>query len=364
MPSERMRIVGTTSKAIAVIAYELPSDRERTGGVSHFNHRLCNRLSEMGHRVTAYSVRTAEEVQNAAYRIVTVAENATQGRLRRYYTAPLLGRKLSFDDYDLVLSSGDDWAMRRSGAPWVRIMHGSAWREMTHNKRAIRKANLLLQYALEQISAVRSTVTLFNSRDTKRLYPKRAADRIVHLPVDTRRFSPGPKNDAPTLLFVGGLDSRKRGRWLLELFNERIRPSIPSAQLWMVCEPGEEAPGVTYFRMVSQERLADLYRQAHVFCMPSTYEGFGIPYLEAMASGTLVVTTPNPGAIELLDGGQYGRIVEDGALADALIESLREPVGHGRWTAPALRWARNHDWSVLVDEFLLAGAGAVGINTR
>ncbi|SFA97049.1 Glycosyltransferase involved in cell wall bisynthesis [Cohnella sp. OV330] len=359
-----MRILGATSKAIAVIAYELPSVRERTGGVSHFNHRLCNRLIEMGHRVTAYSVRTPDEVQDAAYRIETVAENASQGRLRRYYAAPLLGRKLSFDAYDLVLSSGDDWAMRRTGTPWVRIMHGSAWRELTHNKRALRKVNLLLQYALEQVSAARSDITLFNSRDTRGLYPKRKSDKVVHLPIDARRFSPGPKSDAPTLLFVGGLDSRKRGRWLLKLFNERIRPSIPEAQLWMVCDPSEEAPGVTYFRMVTQDQLADLYRQAHVFCMPSTYEGFGLPYLEAMASGTLVVTTPNPGAIELLAGGEYGRIVEDGALADALIESLLSPVNHGRWTVPALRWARNHDWSVLVDEFLLAGAGQVGVNTR
>ncbi|CAI6036717.1 D-inositol-3-phosphate glycosyltransferase [Cohnella sp. JJ-181] len=340
---------------IAVIAYELPSDRERTGGVSHFNHRLCNRLVEMGHRVTAYSVRTADEVQEASYRIVTVARDAAGGRLRRYYAAPLVGRKLNFDGYDLVLSSGDDWAMKRSRRPWVRIMHGSAWREMTHNKRMLRKANLLVQYALEQVSAARSDITLFNSGDTRKLYPKRSGDRVVHLPVDTRRFTPGVKNGAPTILFVGGLDSRKRGRWLLELFVTRIRPAVPQAQLWMVCEPSESAEGVTYIRMASQEQLADLYRQAHVFCMPSTYEGFGIPYLEAMASGTLVVTTPNPGAVEVLGGGQYGRIVDDEGLSDALIESLRSPGSHAKWTEPALRWARRHDWSVMVNELLQAG---------
>ncbi|RIE03797.1 glycosyltransferase family 4 protein [Cohnella faecalis] len=215
---------------------------------------------------------------------------------------------------------------------------------------------MALLYLLELLSSLRADVTLFNSRDTRKLYPRRKKDRIVHLPVDTRVFYPIDSSekmaDPPTLLFVGGLDSRKRGGWLLELFVTRIRPALPNARLWMVCDPGKPCEGVEYFQHASIEQLAELYRRANVFCMPSTYEGFGIPYLEAMASGTLVVTTPNPGAEELLEDGRYGWIVSDEELADALIRALERPESHAKWTEPALEWARSHDWSVMLQQFL------------
>ena len=43
---------------------------------------------------------------------------------------------------------------------------------------------------------------------------------------------------------------------------------------------------------VSDAELVDLYRSSWLFCLPSSYEGFGIPYAEAMANGCPVVATP------------------------------------------------------------------------
>jgi len=343
---------------IAVIAFEWPSEQHRTGGVSHFNYRLCRMLAERGHEVTAYTLTTGG-LQAEGVRVVNAASGSRgkrRGRFHRYYAAPLAARSLNLGDCDLVLSNGDDWAMRRTRVPWIRIMHGSAWREMRNNRRWIRKLNLGFLYLLEAWSVLRSDTTLYNSADTKRLYPRRRHDRIAHLPVDTRVFRPGVKEEAPTLLFVGGLDSRKRGRWLLQMFVHRIRPALPQARLWMVCEPGDPHDGVSYFQHATLEQLADLYRRAHVFCMPSTYEGYGIPYMEAMASGTLVVTTPNPGAEELLAQGKYGWIVSDRELPAALIEALQAPRAHEAWTVPALAWAREHEWEVLLPAFLAGGA--------
>lgn len=337
---------------IAVVAFELPRINQKTGGVSHFNHRLCSALAEMGYDVTAFTSQPAIPGTDYKVHVVEGLEGEDKGRFYRYYIAPFKSRRLDFASYDLVLSSGDDWAMKRAGAKWVRIMHGSALREAQHNKRLVRKVNLSILYVLELLSSLRSNATLFNSADTRKLYPARASDQIVHLPVDRRIFYPGPKEGRPTLLFVGGLDSRKRGRWLLELFDTRIRPAVPQAQLWMVSEKGPELEGVSYFHNVDIHRLADLYRRAHVFSMPSTYEGFGIPYLEAMASGTLVATTPNPGANEILDYGKFGCIVQDSQLAGQLIHALQQQDAYKEMVEKALAWADDHSWPAIIRQYL------------
>ena len=73
-----------------------------------------------------------------------------------------------------------------------------------------------------------------------------------------------------------------------------------------------------------ERALADLYRRAWVFCLPSTYEGFGIPYIESMACGTPVVATPNAGARELLEDGKWGVLAHPSELGTTLLSLLND----------------------------------------
>ena len=57
--------------------------------------------------------------------------------------------------------------------------------------------------------------------------------------------------------------------------------------------PPDPGPGVRVLGRLGAEALADAYRRAWVFCLPSDYEGFGIPYAEALASGTPVALLTN-----------------------------------------------------------------------
>jgi glycosyltransferase involved in cell wall biosynthesis len=114
----------------------------------------------------------------------------------------------------------------------------------------------------------------------------------------------------------------------------------------MVCSDAPSAPGVTVLGRVSDAELAALYRSAWVFCLPSSYEGFGIPYVEAMANGCPVVATPNPGAAEVLDHGRFGVLSEPSRLGDALVGLLDDPerrrllAGAGRERATDFAWDR------------------------
>ena len=129
--------------------------------------------------------------------------------------------------------------------------------------------------------------------------------RVIPHGVDRRVFraAAGSKSAHPSVLFVGTLDGRKRGRFLLDVFERTIRPAHPTATLTVVGQKGPPRPGVTYRTGVSDDELVALYQTAWVYASPSTYEGFGLPYLEAMACGTVVVATRNPGSVEVLGDG-------------------------------------------------------------
>jgi phosphatidyl-myo-inositol alpha-mannosyltransferase len=124
-----------------------------------------------------------------------------------------------------------------------------------------------------------------------------------------------------------------------------VRPALPEAELWMVAEAPVPAAGVVNLgRVADEDRMAEIYRSAWVFCMPSTYEGFGLPYAEALASGTTVVTTPNPGAVEILRDGQDGVIVPEAELGRALLRVLGDVRERQRWEAAARRRSASYTW--------------------
>jgi glycosyltransferase involved in cell wall biosynthesis len=83
---------------------------------------------------------------------------------------------------------------------------------------------------------------------------------------------------------------------------------------------------VVFSGFVPDEELADYYRLADVFAMPSTGEGFGIVFLEAMACGTPVLAGHVDGSVDALDRGRLGLLVDPhdvGAIANGLISLLQ-----------------------------------------
>lgn len=85
------------------------------------------------------------------------------------------------------------------------------------------------------------------------------------------------------------------------------------------------ADGVRFLGAVDPAQLPGLYAAADVFAMPSTGEGFGIVFLEAMASGTPVVALDEDGSRDPLQDGALGHLAKREQLAQALDDALSQP---------------------------------------
>jgi glycosyltransferase involved in cell wall biosynthesis len=119
---------------------------------------------------------------------------------------------------------------------------------------------------------------------------------------------------------------------------------VQNAELWLVSPETASGAGVRSHGSIAADALADLYRRAWVVCVPSSYEGFGRPAIEAMASGTPVVATPHAGAREVLDGGRFGLIAEDRRLGAALCSVLTDARLREELARLAVSRAREYAW--------------------
>jgi glycosyltransferase involved in cell wall biosynthesis len=305
-------------------------DRRKEGGVTVFVHRLANELVRRGNDVCVATLDPRP--QDAQYRHTALAGGRlAASQIGRAALLPFLLRSLERHPADVIHTHGDDhfyWPRRR---PTLRTFYGSAAGEAASATTLKRRAFQYGKAHLERLASRLPDVVVSISRDTAGRLPRN--DLVIPCAVDRRQFHPGSgdaRSPAPAILFVGTVRGRKRGAWLVEHFRRTVRLRVPDAELWMVSDapdPGlEGVPGVRWLGKVEDDRLAELYREAWVFCLPSTYEGFGIPYVEALASGTPVIATDNPGAREILggEGAHGGRIVGDAALGAALADLLAD----------------------------------------
>lgn len=136
-----------------------------------------------------------------------------------------------------------------------------------------------------------------------------------------------PAYDGRTILFVGKDFARKGGFVLLEAF-ARVRRERPEARLLVVgpnpARLGRRGEaGVSWLGEVrDRTRLSDLYRQAHVFVLPSLCDPFGLVFLEAMAHALPCIGTTADAMPEIIEDGRTGVLVPPGD-AETLAWELR-----------------------------------------
>src|SRR5947209_2109412 len=108
-----------------------------------------------------------------------------------------------------------------------------------------------------------------------------------------RAYSPMEGLPQRYILFVSTIEPRKNLGVLLDAY-DRVRPAHPDVALVVVGKVGWKSeslvprlrrPGIVHLDYLDPARLASVYLDATAFVMPSIYEGFGFPLLEAMTQG-------------------------------------------------------------------------------
>lgn len=328
---------------IAITTYYLPTGSKI--GVGYQTHYYANALAKRGHDVTVFSPHPRPADALYAAEVVPVGK-----QLRTFRFAWNL-RRYDWMRFDVLHAMTDDyWQMGRPRPRHIRTLHGSCFVEAIHVPGAKEKLRMALLALSEHVATLVADKTVAISANTLRFFPQ--VKQVIPCGVDTTTFRPGPAKSAhPTVLFVGTLQRRKRGWLMLKVFQEEIRPRFPDAELWMVCNDPAEAPGVTMFPWATEAALVALFQQAWVFCLPSSYEGFGVPYIEALACGTPVVATPNLGAKEVLANGEYGLLTPPRELGAVLCRLLSDPAERQRMADWGLRRAAEFSWDAIVDAY-------------
>jgi len=320
-----------------------------------FVDRLAAALSERSHAVTVFTFAPPAEPRSYAVQALR-PRAAADHRIVRLYLAPWLLNLRPFDRrFDVAHLHGDDWFYIYRRLPTVRTFYGSALMEAVTATALRRKVHQSAIFALELIANRLASASYGIAPDSEMLFQ---ADGILSCGV-TPPAAPRRPEATPTILFVGTWEGRKRGKALHRTFQEHVRARLPDAQLWMVSDYAEPGPGVVWYQRPSEAELADLYGRAWVFSLPSSYEGLGLPYLQAMANGIPVVATPNPGAQYVLEAGRSGVIVDLEDLGEALVQTLKDGALREKLQTAGWRRIEDFSWERVVDEYERAYATAI-----
>ena len=173
--------------------------------------------------------------------------------------------------------------------------------------------------------------------------------RVAHPGIDARFRPDGERSElgAPYVLTVSTLDPRKNVEVVMDAFR-LVRRQRPELLLVVVggLAPGAVAPadreGVRMLGFVDDPRLAALYRGASAFVYASRFEGFGMPVVEALASGVPTVASSHPSLDETSGQAAFRA---DPTSAEAVAEALEDALQRGsERRASGLAHARQFTW--------------------
>lgn len=189
------------------------------------------------------------------------------------------------------------------------------------------------------------------------VYPGVATDKFRPNATEAEGARQTANNERPYIFCVAGDDPMKNVETLVDAFAQ-LPASLRAAhdlvlagdvQKRAVVRERVRAHGLTaqvrFPGIVDDAALVRLYQGARVFVFPSRYEGFGLPVLEAMASGCPVVSSNASSLPEVVgEAGQLVDPLDSTAFAQAIAAVLDDARAHADWVARGFTQVQRFTW--------------------
>lgn len=254
-------------------------------------------------------------------------------------TGPLVVRRQALTVHDLSPLEHPEW-FRGSFAVWYRLFLPILVKRV---EKVFTPSEYVKQKVMKRFSITNVIVT-----------PNGVDHSLFHPNAKQSRFDL-PQN---YVLFVGTLEPRKNLEGLVQAWNE-IKTEFHEMWLMIVGIHGNvfktihlshEVERVRFLGYVDDETLAGLYANATVFVLPSQEEGFGLPAVEAMASGTPVIISDGGALPEVVsDAGMRFCLADQHGLKHALTECLSNTRLRAELKEKGLARAKKFSWQATAD---------------
>jgi len=298
--------------------------------------------------------------------------------LRKRKSDQLLDAKFQENDYDVVVPTyyNPYFLDKINGKPFVLTVY-----DMIHELlpeyfiddefRVVERKELLLHKATRIIAVSHNT-----KKDILKVYPHINPDKIVvvyhgtSIKIDNEVKVALPEN---YILYVGARPHYKNFKFL-------VRSIVPllkkDSSLMLIAAGGgkfseEELAWLKSLginRQVVQKRfeeneLGHFYKQAKCFVLPSLYEGFGIPVVEAMACGCPIILSTHGSLPEIAgDAGIYFNSESEDDLKEKIEELINNSELRAKYADKGLRHVTRYDWNAAAEQCLQVYKDAANAN--
>jgi glycosyltransferase involved in cell wall biosynthesis len=246
-------------------------------------------------------------------------------------------------------------------------------------KKDLRRLNLFTDFAIKHSDKI-IAISQSTKNDILKFYPqiKEEKIKVIHHGFDPDLFQKKISNinmnnvlnryglqATGYVLYVGALQPRKNLEVLIEAF-EKVKKDNPNLKLvlagekaWMwkgimnKVENSQYGKDVIITGTVSFSDIISLYQGASLFVFPSLYEGFGLPILEAMASGVPVISANNSSLQEI--GGTAAEYFESSNsqdLAEKINSVLNDESKRQQMVVKGMEQIKKFSWDKCAGETL------------
>jgi len=325
---------------------------------------------------STYARRIASGLTERGIDVATIpAARSAPGNILRETFAGLASARTSDEVVHFV---GDTGPLLKVTRPCVVTVHGVAsrwidvarkpWQEKVWRARVARAISAADHVITVSRSSANDVAEVFGVPEDRLTTIEHGLD--LQLFEKSMELSPHLRAQLPDsfALYLGNIEPRKN---LIELIKAFDTPQVRALGVPLViagkpawnandtmAEIGR-ARNTMYVGFVSDEDRAALMQKSAVFVFPSLYEGFGFPVVEALAAGTVVLTSDRGSLAEVAGPSLRLSQLDAEGIAEGVLRALTDDDARRACVSTGRSWAARFDWDTSVEKHIAVYQGVL-----